>query len=34
MVADAGMLSEENLKELEDAGLHVILGARRPDVAC
>ena len=28
IVADRGMLSEENLKTLEDAGLHYIVGAR------
>lgn len=32
VVADAGMLSEANLKELEDAGLRFIVGARIPDV--
>jgi len=32
VVADAGMLSEANLKELEDAGLHFIVGARIPEV--
>ena len=32
VVADAGMLSEQNLKELEDAGLHFIVGARIPEV--
>ncbi len=32
VVADAGMMSEANLKELEDAGLRFIVGARIPDV--
>ena len=32
VVADAGMMSEANLKELEDAGLALIVGARIPDV--
>ena len=32
VVADAGMLSEANLKDLEDAGLRFIVGARIPDV--
>ena len=32
VIADAGMLSEANLKELEDAGLRFIVGARIPDV--
>ena len=32
VVADAGMLSEANLKELEDAELTFIVGARIPDV--
>jgi transposase len=32
VVADAGMLSEANLKELEDAGLTFIVGARIPDL--
>jgi hypothetical protein len=32
VVADAGMMSEANLKELEDAGLAFIVGARIPDV--
>ena len=32
VVADAGMLSEANLKELEDAGLSFIVGARIPDI--
>ena len=32
MVADAGMMSEANLKDLEDAGLTFIVGARIPDV--
>jgi transposase len=32
VVADAGMLSEANLAELEDAGLRFIVGARIPDV--
>lgn len=32
VVADAGMLSEANLKELEDAGLRFVVGARIPDV--
>ena len=32
MVADAGMLSEVNLKDLEDAGLRFIVGAQIPDV--
>jgi transposase len=32
VVADAGMMSEANLKELEDAGLTFIVGARIPDV--
>ena len=32
VVADAGMMSEANCKELEDAGLTFIVGARIPDV--
>jgi hypothetical protein len=32
VVADAGMLSEANLKDLEDAGLRFIVGARTPDI--
>jgi len=32
VVADAGMMSEANLKDLEDAGLRFIVGARLPDV--
>jgi hypothetical protein len=32
VVADAGMMSEANLKDLEDAGLTFIVGARIPDV--
>ena len=32
VVADAGMLFEANLKDLEDAGLRFIVGARIPDV--
>ena len=32
VVADAGMMSEGNLKDLEDAGLTFIVGARIPDV--
>jgi transposase len=32
VVADAGMLSEANLAELEDAGLRFIVGARIPDI--
>ncbi len=32
VVADAGMMSEQNLKDLEDAGLKFIVGARIPDV--
>ena len=32
VVADAGMMSEANLKEIEDAGLRFIVGARIPDV--
>jgi Transposase DDE domain len=32
VVADAGMLSEANLAELEDAGLRFIVGARIPEV--
>jgi Transposase DDE domain len=32
VVADAGMMSEANLKELEDAGLTFIVGAKIPDV--
>jgi hypothetical protein len=32
VVADAGMLSEANLKELEDAGLRFVVGARIPEV--
>jgi hypothetical protein len=32
VVADAGMLSEANLKDLEDAGLSFIVGARIPEV--
>jgi hypothetical protein len=32
VVADAGMLSEANLKQIEDAGLRFIVGARIPDV--
>ena len=32
VVADAGMLSEANLNELEDAGLRFIVGARIPDL--
>jgi hypothetical protein len=32
VVADAGMLSEANLADLEDAGLTFIVGARIPDV--
>lgn len=32
VVADAGMMSEQNLKDLEDAGLTFIVGARIPDV--
>jgi hypothetical protein len=32
VVADAGMLSEANLADLEDAGLRFIVGARIPDI--
>jgi len=32
VVADAGMLSEANLKDLENAGLRFIVGARIPDL--
>ena len=32
VVADAGMLSEANLEDLEDAGLRFIVGARIPDL--
>lgn len=32
VVADAGMMSEANLKHLEDAGLRFIVGARIPEV--
>ena len=32
VVADAGMMSEANLKDLEDAGLTFIVGARIPDI--
>jgi hypothetical protein len=32
VVADAGMMSEANLKQIEDAGLQFIVGARIPDV--
>ena len=32
VVADAGMMSEANLKRIEDAGLRFIVGARIPDV--
>jgi hypothetical protein len=32
VVADAGMMSEANCKELEDAGLRFIVGAKIPDV--
>ncbi len=32
VVADAGMTSEQNLKDLEDAGLTFIVGARIPEV--
>jgi transposase len=32
VVADAGMMSEANLKDLEDAGLAFIVGARIPEV--
>jgi hypothetical protein len=32
VVADAGMLSEANLKDLEDAGLRFIVGMRIPDI--
>ena len=32
VVADAGMMSEANLKDLEDAGLTFIVGAKIPDV--
>ena len=32
VVADAGMLSEANLADLDDAGLRFIVGARIPDV--
>jgi hypothetical protein len=32
VVADAAMLSEANLKDLEDAGLRFIVGARIPDL--
>jgi hypothetical protein len=32
VVADAGMMSEANLRDLEDAGLRFIVGARIPDV--
>jgi hypothetical protein len=32
VVADAGMMSEANCKELEDAGLTFIVGAKIPDV--
>ena len=32
MVADAGMLCEANLAELEDAGLRFIVGPRIPEV--
>ncbi len=32
VIADAGMMSEANLKRIEDAGLRFIVGARIPDV--
>ena len=32
VVADAGMMSEANLKDLEDAGLRFIVGARIPEL--
>ena len=32
VVADAGMMSEQNLKDLEDAGLRFVVGARIPEV--
>lgn len=32
VVADAGMMSEQNLKDLEDAGLKFVVGARIPEV--
>ncbi len=32
VVADAGMMSEQNLKDLEDAGLEIVVGARIPEV--
>ena len=32
VVADAGMMSEANLKQIEDAGLTFIVGARIPDI--
>jgi hypothetical protein len=32
VIADAGMMSEANLKDLEDAGLTFIVGARIPDI--
>ncbi|MFZ0528968.1 MAG: IS1634 family transposase [Propionicimonas sp.] len=32
VVADAGMMSEANLKDLEDAGLKFVVGARIPEV--
>ena len=32
VVADAGMMSEANLKQIEDAGLKFIVGARIPEV--
>lgn len=32
VVADAGMLSEQNLKEIEDAGWTFIIGGRMPDI--
>ena len=32
VVADAGMMSEANLEDLEDAGLKFIIGARIPEV--
>jgi hypothetical protein len=32
VVADAGMLSEANLAELDDVGLRFIVGARIPDI--
>ncbi len=32
VLADAGMMSEQNLKDLEDAGLKFVVGARIPEV--